>query len=87
MTANGWLSAVGNVEFPTIDTSVFLPYATSTYSSGSTLSNMVIPANTNKKYNGYHIPNVRDQALSLTIFLHRRCSQIITTPRSGLPVR
>jgi Tfp pilus assembly protein PilX len=52
MLANGYLSAVSNPEFPTIDTSVFLPYATSTYSSGSTLSNMVIPPNTNPKFTG-----------------------------------
>jgi hypothetical protein len=52
MLANGYLAEVDAPEFPTIDTSVFLPYATSTYGSGSTMSNMVIPPNTNPKFTG-----------------------------------
>jgi hypothetical protein len=38
--------------FPTFDTSVFATYATTTYSSGSTLSNVRIPRNTNPKFTG-----------------------------------
>jgi hypothetical protein len=38
--------------FPTFDTSVFAAYATTTYSSGSTLSNVRIPRNTNPKFTG-----------------------------------
>jgi Tfp pilus assembly protein PilX/dUTPase len=52
MKANGWLSEVSAPEFPTIDTSVFLPYATSIYGSGTVMSNMVIPPNTNPKFTG-----------------------------------
>ncbi|HEX8521867.1 MAG TPA: pilus assembly PilX N-terminal domain-containing protein [Tepidisphaeraceae bacterium] len=38
--------------FPTFDTSVFAQYATNTYSSGSTLSNVRIPRGTNPKFTG-----------------------------------
>jgi hypothetical protein len=43
---------VGAPEFPIVDTTVFRPYATNTYSSGSVLKNMRIPANTNPKFTG-----------------------------------
>lgn len=40
-------------EFPTIDTTVFKPYATNTYSSSnSTQQNIYVPPNTNPKFNG-----------------------------------
>lgn len=52
MLANGYLSAVANPEFPVIDTTVFAPYATTTYSGSSTLSNIVIPPNTDPKFTG-----------------------------------
>jgi len=43
---------VDKPEFPTIDTSVYKPYATNTYSGGSTLKNVRIPAGTNPKFTG-----------------------------------
>ena len=54
MTSSGYLAAVSAPpEFPVIDTSVFAPYATTTYASGTTtLSNVVIPPNTNPKFTG-----------------------------------
>ncbi len=43
---------VSTPSFPTFDTTVFKQYATNTYSSGSTLTNVVIPAGTNPKFTG-----------------------------------
>ncbi len=43
---------VDEPEFPTVDTSMFIPYATNTYVAGkSTYSNIRIPPNTNPKFN------------------------------------
>ena len=39
-------------EFPSIDTTVYVPFATNTYSGGNTLVNCVIPANTNPTFTG-----------------------------------
>ena len=39
-------------EFPTIDTDAFKAYATNIYTGGKTLTNCVIPANTNPKFTG-----------------------------------
>jgi hypothetical protein len=39
-------------EFPYVDTTNFRPFAVNTYSSGSTLKNMRIPAGTNPKFTG-----------------------------------
>jgi len=39
-------------EFPYVDTNYFRQFAVNTYSSGSTLKNMRIPANTNPKFTG-----------------------------------
>ncbi|HEV8377361.1 MAG TPA: hypothetical protein VGP99_00810, partial [Tepidisphaeraceae bacterium] len=42
---------VDDAEFPTLDTSMFIPYATNTYTPGkSTYSNIVIPPNTNPSF-------------------------------------
>jgi hypothetical protein len=38
--------------WPEFDTSVYLPYATTTYTNGAPLVNIRIPANTNKKFTG-----------------------------------
>src|SRR5213595_3054189 len=43
---------VDDAEFPTIDTSMFLPYATNKYVPGKgTYSNIIIPPNTNPSFN------------------------------------
>jgi hypothetical protein len=39
-------------EFPVVDTTVFKAYATNTYTSGTTLKNVRIPAGTNPKFTG-----------------------------------
>ena len=39
-------------EFPTIDTSVYIPYATNTYGSGVPLTNIRIPAGANPNFTG-----------------------------------
>jgi len=39
-------------EFPTVDTDIFLPYVTSIYTTGKTLTNCRILANTNPTFNG-----------------------------------
>jgi hypothetical protein len=53
MVANGYLSETSAPEFPVINTTVFEQYATNTYTSGkTTLSNMVIPPNTNPDFTG-----------------------------------
>ena len=45
---------VGNPDFPTFDTTVFEQYATNTYggATGGTLTNVVIPPNTNPRFTG-----------------------------------
>jgi hypothetical protein len=43
---------VDHPNFPTFDTSVFKPYATSTYRNGAALKNIRIPANTNPNFAG-----------------------------------
>src|ERR1051325_2477999 len=44
---------VDEPEFPTVDTSMFIPYATNLYTPGKgTYSNIRIPPNTNPSFNG-----------------------------------
>jgi Tfp pilus assembly protein PilX len=43
---------VDTPDFPYVDTNYFKPYAVNTYSDGSTLKNIRIPANTNPKFTG-----------------------------------
>jgi hypothetical protein len=47
-----YTTIVDKPEFPVIDTSIYKPYATNTYSGGSTLKNVRIPAGTNPKFTG-----------------------------------
>ena len=49
---NNHVHAVAEPDFPTFDTTVFEQYVTSTYTGGSVLSNVRIPANTNPSFLG-----------------------------------
>jgi hypothetical protein len=49
---NNHTKLVDEPAFPEFDTSVFRPYATGTYTGGSTLKNVRIPPNTNPKFTG-----------------------------------
>jgi len=49
---NNYVKAVSAPTFPVFDTTAFKDYATNTYTSGSTLSNVRIPANTNPVFTG-----------------------------------